>query len=207
MAGPEYASASLDRTGHLGASELGAFLDGNLEPAERRRIEIHLDACAECRREMVAIRQITSPYRKTPLGRIRRARRWWVPAALAAALGGLVLLPRVVTRRPPAAPVRAAPGADGEGTRRIGTVTPADDATVDPDRIVFTWHSAGTDLYRVSLLTETAGRVWTGETGDTTLVLPDSVPVQRGQPYFWRVEAVGIGITATTGVHQVRIAP
>jgi hypothetical protein len=31
--------------------------------------------------------------------------------------------------------------------------------------------------------------VWTVETGDTSVALPDSVRLQPRVPYFWRVEA------------------
>jgi hypothetical protein len=57
----------------------------------------------------------------------------------------------------------------------------------------------------LSLLTENGDPVWTSETGDTTVALPDSVRLQASQAYFWRVEAIGNGIAATTGVHRLQI--
>ena len=61
------------------------------------------------------------------------------------------------------------------------------------------------DFYRIALLTETGDPVWTADTGDTTIVLPDSVSLQPGHAYFWRVEGIGNGIAATTGVHRIQI--
>jgi len=199
--------ASLDTSGHLGAGELAAFLDGDGDPVERRHVAIHLEACAECRSELIAIGRIGDA-RRANAARRTGPRRWFIPAAaLAAGMATLVLLPRILPTHLPPGPIRAAPGADGEGTRRFGTVTPVNDAVVDPRHVAFTWHSASADLYRVVLLTGTGAPVWTGETTDTTLALPDTVPLQRGQPYFWRVDAIAAGIAATAGVHRIRIAP
>jgi anti-sigma factor RsiW len=39
-------------------TELIAYLQGELGPAERERVEAHLAACAECRREQEAFREI-----------------------------------------------------------------------------------------------------------------------------------------------------
>ena len=200
-----------DRPNHLSENELAGLLDRALDAAERLRVETHLDKCAECRREMVEMRRITNGHarggRGTNIGAAAR-RRWWIPAALAAGLAALIFLPRLATGPGPrGAPVRGAPVADGEGTVRLGIVTPADNAMVNPGTIVFTWHAATADLFRISVLTESGEPLWTTETTDTTTTLPVSVSLKRGQPYFWRVEAIANGIVATTGVHRLQIAP
>ena len=44
----------------------------------------------------------------------------------------------------------------------------------------FTWRSANADVYRIYVLTESGDPVWTTETTDTTIALPDSVSLQSG---------------------------
>lgn len=199
-----------EHTGHLSESELAGFLDGALPPAERRRVEEHLDGCAECRGELVEMRRITNGYAKHASGSASRRMlpRWAVPAALAAGLAVLVLLPRFLASPSGYEPVRAGePAGDGEGRDRIGVVSPAENATVAADAVTFTWHRAAADVYRISLLTESGEPMWSAETADTTIAFTGHASLRRGQPYFWRVDAITNGITATTGVHRLLVAP
>lgn len=41
--------------GHLGGELLGDYAEGLLDPAARREAEVHLQACADCRRELEAV--------------------------------------------------------------------------------------------------------------------------------------------------------
>jgi len=192
---------------HLSASDVAGIIDHDLEPAERHRIEAHLDQCAECRSELIESRRVTDAYaRRTPAA-LRSLRRWWVPAAMAAGLATLLLLPRSTTA--PGLlrePTRAAPVTDGEGTPRIDIVAPAENATVAADAVVLTWHATAADAYRIVVATENGDPVWSGETADTTLRLPPTA-LRSAQTYFWRVDAIANGISATTGVHRLLISP
>jgi len=199
--------ADQDQPGHLSANDLAGFIDQDLDPATRRRVESHLDQCRQCRDELIETQRVAAEYTAAPPARTARSVRWkWVPVALAAGVGVLLLLPRRATNLPAADPTRAVPVADGEGARPISIVSPVDDADVAPGEVVLTWHATAADQYRVSVVTENGDPVWTGETADTT-VRPAAAMLRIGQRYFWRVDAIANGITATTGVHRLRIGP
>jgi len=98
----------------------------------------------------------------------------------------------------------ASPVTEAGGRSGLAIVAPADDATVE-GRVVFTWRSKNADAYRIAVLTEKGDPVWTSDTGDTTAALPDSVSLEPGHAYFWRVDAIGTGIAASTGAHRLQI--
>lgn len=193
---------------HLREAELAAFLDGGLAAAQRERVEAHIDICDGCRAELVDIgraierRGVRAKGTATPL-----SRRWWIPAAAAAGIMAVLIVPRLAMRpRVAADPTRAVRVADGEGQRRIDLIAPADDVTVPAAQLVFTWHAVPADVYRVSLLTGSGDSIWAKETTDTTAGLPATVTLSPGGAYFWRVDAVANGIVATTRVHRVNVA-
>jgi hypothetical protein len=119
----------------------------------------------------------------------------------------MLVLPRLSTTPAPSDDrVRAAPFG-GEGLRQIDVVSPADDVTIPGGPVVLTWHAVQADIYRVSLLDESGKPLWTRETPDSSVTLPGNAGIRPGQAYFWRVEAIASGISATTRVHRLRIAP
>jgi anti-sigma factor RsiW len=54
---------------HIDGSEISAFLDGALAPADRERADAHVSSCAQCRRELDSLRHmklvLSSAPRKT----------------------------------------------------------------------------------------------------------------------------------------------
>jgi len=204
VTGPTGRPTEADGLVHLSDAELAGYLDHDLSADERRHVETHIDACPACRREIVALLPITHPGQSPDKTIVPRPRRWWIPAA-AAILVATLAVPRL-TRTVPGPDVRqrARRVTEAGGVSRLATVAPADDATVG-GRIVFTWRSTNADFYRIDILTASGDPVWTSDTGDTTTTLPDSVPLQADRAYFWRVEAIGNGIAATTGVHRIQI--
>jgi hypothetical protein len=196
-----------DHLTHLREAEIAAFLDEGLEAAERHRVEAHIDICEECRAELVDIgRAMELRGKRATRVATLMARRWWIPAAAAAGIVAILVVPRLAT--PPSVALdstRAPRIADGEGQRRIDLISPADDATMPSARMVFTWHAVRADVYRVSLLTASGDSIWTKETTDTTASVPTNVTLSPG-PYFWRVDAVANGIVATTRVHRLNVA-
>jgi len=204
VTGPNGRPTEASELVHLSDAELAGYLDHDLSADERRRVETHIDACQACRREVVALLPITQPGEPSEVRNVNRQRHWWIPAA-AAALVTALALPRLTRNVPgPDVPQRASRVTEAGGLSHLATVTPADDAIVE-GRIVFTWRSTNADVYRIDVLTTSGNPVWTTDTGDTTVTLPDSVALQAGQAYFWRVEAIGTGISATTGVHRLQI--
>lgn len=197
-----------DRLEHLSERELAAFLDGGATSPERRRVEAHIDICDVCRRELVDIGRAVERRGLRTRGAIAPlSRQWWIPAAAAAGIVAILLVPRLATR--PSAmdsQTRASRVADAEGQRRIDLISPADDVTVPAARIVFTWHGVAADVYRISLLTESGDPIWGKETTDTSVALPPTVSLTTGGAYFWRVDAVANGIVATTPAHRLQVS-
>jgi hypothetical protein len=197
-----------DRLTHLREAELAAFLEGGLAAAERGRVEAHIDICDACRAELVDIgRAIERQGSRTSGGVTPLTRRWWVPAAAAAGIVAILIVPRLATRpRATIDQARVSRIADAEGQRRIDLIAPLDDVTIAAAEMVFTWHPVAADLYRISLLTESGDSIWAKETTDTSASLPTTVTLSPGGAYFWRVDAVANGIVATTRIHRVNVA-
>ena len=196
--------------GHVSEIELSALLDDDLGPAERRRVEAHLDACADCRRDLIEARRLVDSYKpstfRMPTGvRARVA----VGAALAAGLAAvLLLIPRSeMNVVPPSGAVRAPTVAGGrEGELRIQVVSPASDVAVPSRKVVFIWRATAADVYRLTLLTESGKPLWSFETADTSGAAPRGKAIRPGA-YFWRVDAIAAGIAATTGARPLRVSP
>src|SRR3990172_3706923 len=194
---------SSDKSGitHLTAGQVAAYLDRTLPDPERSAVESHLAECVPCRQELVGVRRSV---RVVP-----HWRRWYTLAPLAAAAAAAVIV--VGVGRAPwggTDVVRTAAPPD-EGVLRYAAVAPRDSATVSPEAVVFTWHSAGAEgTYRLQVTTPGGSEVWTLTTADTTAVLPREVVPERGQAYFWSVDALlPDGGTATTGWREFRTPP
>ncbi len=188
---------------HLSEAEVAGYLDHDLSADERLRIEEHIDQCATCRTEIIALSRLASDTTSERTVPARRA-SWWV-ASVAAVLVVAVLLPRL-TSHPPAAgdghPVRRV--AEPDGRAGIAVVSPANGATVGT-RPVFTWRAASADLYRITVVTESGDPVWTSNTTETTIALPDSIVLQPGHAYYWHVDGIGNGIAANSGSIRFQI--
>lgn len=191
---------------HLRENELAAFLDDGLTGEERHRVEAHIDVCDACRAELVDIGRAVAGRRSLGSAAAPIARRWWVPAAVAAGLVAVLFVPRYVTRPRIEAEPHPVRVIGGEELPHIELVSPLEDASAPAAGLVFTWHAAKADVYRFSLLTQTGDSIWSNRTTDTAIALPAGVTLQAGAAYFWRVDAVANGIVATTGVHHLRIA-
>jgi hypothetical protein len=206
MNGGEWQGAE-DRVSHLTETELAAFLDGRVTPAERRRVEAHIDICDGCRRELVDVgRAVVAPVVQLKATSKPPTRRWWIPAAIAAGVVALLVAPRATTRPPPRDRGARAPHFTDERLARIAIISPPDDVTVSAHRIVFTWHAFAADVYQLSLLSESGDPIWEKEITDTIVALPASVKVTAGTGYFWRVDAIANGIVATTNAHRLQIS-
>jgi anti-sigma factor RsiW len=205
---------------HLSDSELAGFVDNRLDQAARHLAMAHLDACAECRAELIAITNlargaaVSSSQRLTGssshrliVSSWRRGRGLVVASvgALAAGLAGIMLYRGTVDPGEPADTVRAPVIASTESPR-IVAVAPRDGASLQrqADR-VFTWQSYDSDNYRFVILQEDGTPLWSLDTHDTSLVLPADVSLRPGGTYFWRVDAHADGITASSGTMRLQV--
>jgi hypothetical protein len=73
--------------------------------------------------------------------------------------------------------------------------------------LTFSWSTASAERYRLVVSTQEGTPVWSTDTKDTVITLPDSITLQRGASYFWQVDAVQAGVTATTRLHRFTVVP
>jgi hypothetical protein len=172
----------------LDEAAVAGFVQGRLTREARAPLVAHLVTCARCRSLVAATGRLLadeSVAREVPRAEERRWRRWSLPLGLAAAAAVLLLVwPRSTSDVEPVPGLREPPAA--------GAVTPvpiaprASVARVDR----FVWSSMPeVDRYRLRLYDNEGALVWTVESGDTAVSLPDSVRLSAPATYFWKVEA------------------
>lgn len=170
------------------------FVEGRLAPEARAPVVAHLLTCARCRSVVratgrllsdVAVATEVSRAAGSPGG--RRWRRWSLPLGVAAAAALLVLLwPTSVDNRGSTPGLREPTLTSTAAPVPIAPPPRASVARVD--RLV--WSSVPrAERYRLRLYDDEGSVVWTVETPDSSVALPDSVVLSPGVPYFWRVEA------------------
>jgi hypothetical protein len=163
---------------HLQLDQVVRYIRGGLNSEEHARAVRHLSTCTRCSQEVGDVARLSRPT-------VRRQewRRYGSVAGLAAALllivwtgrrGGLdqASPTRDETVTAAAAPVPLAPSRAGAG------------------EVMFRWSpTSRAERYRLVLFDSAGSALFEGESGDTTLVLPDSVHLARGTLYLWKVEA------------------
>lgn len=204
---------------HPSENVLAAFLDGEVGTDERARVEAHLERCPACRRalaetvEVLGAPSVGMSSVGTSLTTTRRRGRLPLLAigmALAASIAGVVVL-----RRAPSSPTdiegrtrnAAAPSGLDERIPQITVVAPANGAERVAEHPAFVWRSVAADRYGFRLLTDDGTAVWSSETADTTVVLPQDVRLERGRSYFWHVDALAAGIVARTRAQRFTVSP
>lgn len=86
--------------------------------------------------------------------------------------------------------VRPGHGGD-DATAEFALLIPRDGATIGSPYTRFRWQRyPQSTAYRFSLFKVNRSLVWSALVRDTTLVVPSSVNLPRGQTYLWRVEAI-----------------
>jgi hypothetical protein len=184
--------------GHLESSDVAAYLDRTLQPAERDRVEAHLAHCPECRRELIDVSRVRNA--------AGRRSRWLivVPAAAAAAIAVLIIA-RPATTPPGGEPVLR-DGVDGSQPSLV-LVTPPDSGVARERPLTFTWRSAGTDVsYRLTITDSRGDVVWSVNATDTTAPLPPTVRLTAGSTYYWYVDGLlPAGRSITSGIRPFTV--
>jgi hypothetical protein len=173
-----------DQTGHLSADQLVAFLGHELGTEARRDAELHLARCAECRDELVAVTEILQPQRTD---RSQRKIPWRVLAPVAAAAAAVFLMV-------------AGPWAPGSTDEAPQHRDPPAQASIVPTPVAplgsvsavekLVWRGVdGADRYRLTLFDAEGEVLWKATTVDTVIDLPESVGLNPGSRYLWRLEA------------------
>jgi hypothetical protein len=164
---------------HLTPGQTAAYLDRVLTPEERARVEAHLEACSECRSELVALRPLVASLNT----RRNLLRVSLLLGTAAAASVALLVYPGVVTNTavsPHRDPV-GLPAPTLKARAPAGAVSrPATLAWAPLDRAT---------RYRGQVFDAEGSILYRAETEDSVLLLPDSLPLAAGRTYFWKVEA------------------
>ena len=191
-------------TEHPSAGEMAAYIDGVSTDEERREIEAHLSACADCRDELVVVREAMQS---------KGSRLRWVAGvvATAAAIALLLMTPTMIEESPQ--PVfRGSDATDSAAADVAGTievVAPLEDGGEAADEPRFVWRSSGPDAqYRLTVTTTAGDAVATVTTSDTVVAsLPDA-ELAPDTEYYWWVEALRADrATAESGLQRFRTAP
>jgi hypothetical protein len=197
-----------DRPAHPEEGALAAYLDGKLSDLEIAEIEEHLDECRDCRVLVSGTARVIAEQAAKPKpARRPRFTGARVVIAIAASLAVIVLARR--DRAPTPDVVRTSPPATlpGEGLATIPVYAPSEGDSVRGRGLTFSWSTASAERYRLVVSTEEGTPVWSTDTKDTVITLPDSITLQRGASYFWQVDAVQAGVTATTRLHRFTVVP
>lgn len=190
-------------TEHPSAGEMAAYIDGVGSEEERRRLDLHLSACARCREELVVVREAMGS---------KGSRLRWVAGAVATAAAIALLLITPAMLQDGSDPVLRGPdtadsAADLPGA--IEVVAPLEDGGDAATGPRFVWRSSGPGAqYRMTVTTTAGDAVATVTTSDTVITsLPDA-ELAPDTEYYWWVEALRADrTTAESGLQRFRTAP
>lgn len=192
------------RHGCLTSEQLYDLWSGHLSAKDRAGWSAHLLACAECSREMQAIRGV-DPVRASAaaveslpsrLGRVFSAPfllpqpSWRLAAFFACVAFGVVFL--ILSRQPGGVFVGAVQHDRGGGAP-IAPVQPPDRATLASPPDILDWSDiTGAEAYQVVLFDSESSAIWrSARLSASEAVLPEEVirHLQVGRLYYWRVTA------------------
>lgn len=175
----------------LEAETVGALADGTLGADARAHALAHLATCAFCRQ---AVASVAAALADGPItheiavaeGRVGWRRRLLIAMPIAAAALLVVMLGRNTSDQP------------GSPVLRDSVVT--DTTALAPAPIAprgsvlrvnrFVWSSVPrVQRYRLRLYNEEGDVLWTTETADTVVTMPDSIDLLPRATYLWKVEA------------------
>ncbi|HUE95411.1 MAG TPA: zf-HC2 domain-containing protein [Longimicrobiaceae bacterium] len=191
------------RVEHLDAALVAAYLENACEVEERRRVEEHLAACAECTAELVGLDDTIRALSTRKRGRVAIP---LVAFGVAAGIGALIVLrpPDVPAPLPSEVPPivqRSRP----EARSSIEVLEPAPGAIVAEGEVVLRWAPIEVEArYLVTVTTSDGDSVWALLTPDSAAAIP--VPLDPGGEYLWYVDALlPGGSTASSGVHHFQV--
>jgi putative zinc finger protein len=187
---------------HLTMEQVVAAIDGRVNPAERSVIDAHLAGCARCRAEYV---QVSLLAKSAPP--IVGPRRRWLPTAGLTTAAAIILAVALPLGRHQRSALQPASQRAAANESVVEIVEPAPTAAVSRDSLRFTWHAASGPTYRLIVTDSTGAELYSRPTPDTTLVLPSTVALHPGAPYFWFVDelrADGSAISSPASSFSIR---
>lgn len=164
--------------GHVQLDQVVRYVRGSLEPEEHAQVQRHLSTCTRCLHEVADVVRLSRPAAR---------RAWWRqygPAAGLAAALVLVVWTTRTTAPDGASTTRDEPVAGAAAPRPLVPIATGDGA------VTFRWSPVSkADRYRLVLFDSAGSTMFERESAETTLVLPDSVPLAPGALYLWKIEA------------------
>jgi len=211
---------------HLDDYTLAGYLEDQVAGQEKQHLVAHLADCPACCEAVAsayamvqavaeaeaplpdpaavrrAERLVTAPARESMLealfGRPLRL------ALAAVAVVGLGLVAYLSLAPPDLDRFRTPPT-----TRTFTATAPEDGAVVAARALSFSWSPLrGAMRYRLMLYTDDASVLWQGDSVKGPLALPDTVRLEAGVQYLWRVDALlANGSTTATELYAFTVAP
>lgn len=198
---------------HLAESDIAGYLDQDLSPDERKRVTEHLEACDDCRSEIVATARVlgqdwSRQPAPAPEQNVRKHRHIGVRVA---ALAAAAVVAVVVLARPGVGPSdQIIPGQERfstEGVEQLIAHAPPAGSSVRRENLRFVWADRGTESYRITVTAEDGRLLWSHALADTTIVPPAAVELDSGDRFFWYVDAISNGVVARTGAQSFVVTP
>ncbi|HUP88729.1 MAG TPA: hypothetical protein VM100_05250 [Longimicrobiales bacterium] len=161
------------------------------------QIAEHLADCGDCRGRFAgAVSVLHAPVVAAEIARLdaadqkHKSGRVWKRsgiAALAASVGGLLLLPALMRESGPSS---SRDLRDDESTMTMtmapSVVAPRGTVSTAPS---LTWKAVpGADRYQATIFDETGGVVWSAQATDTVLSVPNRI-IRNNKKYLWNVRA------------------
>ena len=217
---------------HPGEGTLAAYLDGALPEIRVEEVERHLEECRACRALLAGTVRVlageTTPRHTNrekqaeeevvwettgPTGTGHRVgpRRYGrlITYALAASIV-VILLARgggpPSIDQDPRVRTPSADGAPAEGLSILAALRPLNGDTVAGTGLTFIWGASSAQRYHFVLANDEGTPVWTVDTPDTSLALPDSIALLPARVYFWHADAMRGGLAATTRLQRFTTA-
>ena len=192
---------------HISPNQIAAYVDRGLSTQAREDAERHFDVCDQCRAEVSESARLADTL--TPISadkpRPRRARQW-LPVGISGAIAAAALLAFLVNPQRTSNATAVERGRDsGEGRTLIRGISPGVNAVTGAEGLVFRWHRSPAAVYKFTLLTQSGEPIFSTDTQDTLVSVPDSVVLISGQDYFWRVDGIENGVVSSTGVTRFHV--
>jgi len=176
----------------LDAEIVSATAEGTLGTEARTEALAHMATCAYCRRAVASVAEaiadgpVTHEIEVIEGRRVRRRRGLWLAVPVAAAALVVVMVGRYSLTQPEPLLLRDSVVTDTTAQAPVPMVPRAAVARVDQ----FVWSRVPrAERYRLRVYNEEGDVLWTTETADTVVWMPDSLDLLPRATYFWKVEA------------------
>jgi hypothetical protein len=170
----------------LNDETIAALAEGTTGSEARAVAMQHLATCARCRLAVASVvRALADPAVAREIPTAGRGRRRLLRIAVPAAAAAAILLIAMPSRQDERAPSHRAPTITA-----VASPAPVSPVGIVADAEALRWHGvSGADRYRATLFDDAGAVVYETQTVDTTVTLPETVALQAGRSYLWKVEA------------------